>query len=79
MNRAGFSRLETGELQFLIMPEAWRTEVCRGMDPKRVAAVMLREGYLKPASDGKTSQSIRIAGHSKMRLYVVSASIMGDA
>lgn len=78
LNRAGFSRVEAGELQFLIMPEAWRNEVCRGMDPKRVAAVLLREGHLKPASGGKSSQSIRIAGHGQVRCYVVSASILGD-
>ncbi|NNM55856.1 DUF927 domain-containing protein [Acidocella sp.] len=80
LNRAGFSRLVGDELQFLIMPEAWRNEVCKGMNYKQVAAVLRDKGYLKESADGKNSQSIRIAGHGQMRFYVVTADIMaGDA
>ncbi len=77
LNRAGFLRLVGGKLQFLIMPEAWRNEVCKGADPKRVAAVLRREKYLKESADGKNSQSINIAGYGKTRLYVVTADIFG--
>jgi putative DNA primase/helicase len=77
-NRAGFKR-ETGlgATEYLIPAATWRNEVCRGLNPKSVAALLIERGHLLPDSAGKSAQVVTAPGMGKGRFYVVSQSIFG--
>ncbi|GBQ17754.1 hypothetical protein AA0482_2002 [Acetobacter cibinongensis NRIC 0482] len=82
--RAGFRRLadtpEGNQWEYLFLPKTWRQEVCKGIDPTRVAKVLLEAGYLLPG-DGKNQSVVRrIPKEGRLRVLVVSGSIMeGEA
>ena len=74
-NRAGFKRTNNyDETEFLIMPEVFRKEVCKGFDAKFVAAELARRGYLLKASGGNNTQNIR-AENIQQRFYVLTSEI----
>jgi len=74
-NRAGFWRdTDTGR-EFLFLAEAWKTEVCAGMDAARVAKTLAEQGYLRKDSAGKNSITVTLPGLGKSRCYAVSARI----
>jgi putative DNA primase/helicase len=77
-NRAGWKR-ETadGETEYLFPVATWN-EVCRGLTPKAVAALLIARGHLVPGADGKASTLITIPGIGRARFYVVKQSICGD-
>jgi uncharacterized protein (DUF927 family) len=77
INRAGFRRsTKDGVCQYMALPEAWRNEIARGYDPQALARAMIERGMLLPDGNGKSAQSVSIAGHGKLRLYVFSPSIL---
>jgi putative DNA primase/helicase len=78
-NRAGFWRDDSqGGREFLISTKTWREEVCQGLNPSAVAQVLIREGYLRPGTENKSSQSLSVPGLGKQRCYVISSRICGD-
>lgn len=78
-NRAGFWRDDSqGGQEFLISTKTWREEVCQGLNPSAVAQVLIREGYLRPGTGNKSSQSLSVPGLGKQRCYVISSRICGD-
>jgi uncharacterized protein (DUF927 family) len=77
VNRAGFRRKDGERWEYLVLPEAWRNEVCRGLDPKRAADTLAAEGFLLGSTERARSASVRIPGHGQMRAYIVAGSILG--
>jgi putative DNA primase/helicase len=77
-NRAGFKR-ETGlgTTEYLIPAATWRNEVCRGLNPKTVAAMLIAKGHMIPDASGKASRVENAPGMGKARFYVVGQSIFG--
>lgn len=80
INRAGWRRRMDGEgWEYLILPEAWRADVCRGIDAKRAAAVLRRAGLLLGATDRWPAPRLRIPGEGQIRVYRVCGAILaGD-
>ena len=83
INRAGFARPATRDsedvAEYLILPEAWKDEVCRGLDSKRAASILLSRGLLRGESSGRTTVREQLPGIGRSRVYAVSASILaGD-
>ncbi|WP_395021005.1 DUF927 domain-containing protein [Dongia sp.] len=78
--RAGFKRYSTDDeaWHYYVMPEVWSSKVCRGFSARHVAKVLAERGYLRPASQGKFSQSLTVPGHGKQRLYHILPAILGD-
>jgi putative DNA primase/helicase len=76
-NRVGFRRQIEGGWEFMVLPEAWRNEVCRGRDPKQVVQALLERGLLLGAKAEHPADSVRIPGYSRLRLYRVSGNILG--
>jgi uncharacterized protein (DUF927 family) len=76
-NRVGFRRTNetTGEIEFLILPESFRTEVCKGFDAKFVANALADRNYLLKAGDGKDTRNAKCAEMGQKRVYVINASI----
>ena len=75
LNRVGFRRREASGCHYLILPEAWRSEVCRGVDPKRAADVLALRGMLIPDTD-RPDRKESIPRHGRKRVYVVTDAIL---
>ena len=79
-NRAGFRRRDDeGGVEYIVLPEVWRGEVCAGLDSVAVARTLARRGGLKPGSGGKLQDVKRLPGFSKpVRCYVITSGILGE-
>jgi len=75
INRAGFWQSVNGLREHLILPEAWRKEVCAGLDAKQVARVLAERGILRTDAGGKHSMARTLPGLGKTRVYVVTPAI----
>ncbi len=56
---------------YYVLPEAWRSEIFRGMNLNAVNKELLRRRVLQPGKDGKASTSVRLPGLGLQRCYVV--------
>ena len=78
-NRAGFYRTdENGAREFMVLPEAYRREVCQGFDPKVVTAELVKAGWLQPGKDGRAAQKPRLPGLGPTRCYVFTGRLWED-
>jgi uncharacterized protein (DUF927 family) len=80
-NMAGYRKENRdGKLWYLITPEVWRQEVCKGMDAEVVAKAVYSKGWLDRAGVGHLTKQVRIeAKANPRRFFVVSADILaGD-
>lgn len=74
IHRAGFYRTGNGgEREYLVLPEAFKNELCQGFDVRTAAAALVAAGWIAPGKDGKTSQKLRIAGVGTPRCYVFTS------
>jgi len=74
INRAGFIKKNavTNKTEYLIMPEAFRRDVCKGLNYKFVAKVLNNRGYLEAQDDKTLSKNFYLSKElGKMRVYVV--------
>jgi uncharacterized protein (DUF927 family) len=73
INRVGFRRTtESGRTEFLILPEAFRREVCHGFDATMVAKALVERGYLRPADGKNLARYETLPEFGRIRVYVVS-------
>ena len=71
INRAGFFRTGAdGRREYLVMPEAFKQDLCSGFDSKAATRALLAHGWLAPGNDGKTTQKPRLPGIGPTRVYV---------
>jgi uncharacterized protein (DUF927 family) len=77
VNRAGFWRIADGGREHLILPEVWRSEVCAGMDARRVARTLADQGLIRKDAQGKFTIPTRLPGLNQVRCYIVEAAIFG--
>jgi uncharacterized protein (DUF927 family) len=79
LNRAGYSRpsADGDGRVYLVLGDVWRDEICKGLDPVRVARALRRAGYLKAGDAKNLTTQVRIRGEGKPRLYVISGAILG--
>ncbi|SFV15501.1 DUF927 domain-containing protein [Pseudoduganella namucuonensis] len=74
INRAGFYRTGAdGGREFLVLPEAFKRDVCAGFDTRAAVLALVAAGWLQPGNDGKTAQKPRIPGIGPTRCYVFTA------
>jgi uncharacterized protein (DUF927 family) len=76
INRAGWKRQKGREWEYLITPDCWKTEVCRGLDPKLAAEAVDRSGFLSHGKDGRPTAVWR-TGSETVRGYLVFGAILG--
>lgn len=79
-NRAGFRRRdESGGIEYLVLPEVWRGEVCAGMDAVTVARALATRNLLVAGEGNKLQKNTRLPGFSSsVRCYVITSGILGD-
>lgn len=62
VNRAGYRRRIDGRTEYLVTPEAFRREVCAGLDHRRVAQVLRAAGLLRVESSDHHTIKVRGIG-----------------
>jgi putative DNA primase/helicase len=77
INRAGFWQTVEGLREYLILPGAWRNEVCAGSNPTAVARALADRGMIAVDSGGKYSILRTLPGLGKTRVYVINSTIFG--
>ena len=78
INRAGYRRPVGDGWEYLVLPEAWKAEVCRGHNATWVADLLAKRGLLVLGKNGKRAVSVTIRGEGKRRVYRVSGAILAD-
>ena len=71
--RAGYRRGKGEGQVWMVLPEVWRSEVCAGLDPTRVAKVLHERGILERAADSYLKQ--HWVGGRNLRAYTITARI----
>jgi len=76
--RVGYVEHINGPQCYLVFTEAFKSEVCRGIDALLVAKELNRRGHLK-TDTGRLQLSRRLDGHSgTTRVYCIKATIFDD-
>ncbi|QIB34336.1 DUF927 domain-containing protein [Ancylobacter pratisalsi] len=81
INRVGFRGGDASNgYEYIVLPEAWKTDICAGLDAAFVTKVLAKRGFLKVGSDSKPQTKCRLPGFEKPpRCYVLRSTIMEDA
>lgn len=79
-DRAGFRRFVGGVTEYLILPEVFDQEICRGISPTTIAKELKRRGVLIPGSEAKSLQNrISIPGlGGRKRVYVIVPEVLNE-
>lgn len=76
---AGFRQRVGDGWDYYVTTPAWKEEVCRGTDAKRLASTLVVRGYLDAPDSGPRAKAVRVPGHGQQRLYhVLAAMLEGD-
>lgn len=67
---------ERVSLEYFVLPEVFRTEICRGFDHKAVCKVLLQHGCLKPAKGREYDAKHRLPGLGPAWCYHFTPAIM---
>lgn len=79
INRAGFRRVTAdGRTEYLILPEVYNTEVCKGLNSRYVTSLLAERGFLARNGSGKPQIEMRLPGMGKVRVYHLTADFMGE-
>jgi len=79
LNRAGFYRTgQDGTRELLVLPEAFRRDVCAGFDPRFATRCLLAHGWIVPGGDGRPTQKPRLPGIGPTRVYVFTNKWAAD-
>jgi putative DNA primase/helicase len=69
INRAGFRQHVDCRLEYFVLTESWRAEVCKGIDPTYTARLCVQHGLIKPDSEGKPTSTHRLGDMGRQRVY----------
>lgn len=80
LNRAGFFRTGiSGVREFMVLPEAFKTEVCKGRDYRAAEKLLVARGWIQPGGDGRVTQKPRLPGiGTAARVYVFTGKLWED-
>lgn len=78
INRAGYRILEADGWQYMILPEVWRQEVCKGFDASAVAKAMVDRGWLLPGEDGRADKKKRVPKDGNLRLFIITSRFLSE-
>jgi uncharacterized protein (DUF927 family) len=76
---AGYRQKVGDGWDFFVTTSAWKEEVCRGYDARRLAATMAQHGYMDAPDASRRAKLVRVPGVGQLRLYHVLSSVLEDA
>jgi putative DNA primase/helicase len=68
---------EGASVEYFVLSETFKNEVCQGFDPQAVARVLFEHGCLKTKEPGRLSVSERLPGLGQARCYRITPAIFG--
>ncbi|WP_271575111.1 hypothetical protein [Bradyrhizobium sp. CCBAU 11361] len=74
---AGFREQMGDGWDYYVTTTAWK-EICAGLDPRRVAAILRQKGYIE-GEGTHIARSVRVPEYGKMRLYHIRSTFLEDA
>jgi uncharacterized protein (DUF927 family) len=78
-NRAGFFQTSVdGAREFMVLPEAFKREICQGYDSRAVTAALVSAGWLAKGEGNRATQKPRIPGIGPTRCYVFTGRMWED-
>ena len=76
-NRAGYRKMVSGGVQYIVLPEVWAAEVCKEQDVDHVVACLRAEGLLELGEGGRVQKKVRIPDQVRpIRAYVLKPGIL---
>jgi putative DNA primase/helicase len=79
-NRVGFRRTgEDGAVDFRVLPESFKNEICDGLDPKAVERLLVQTGWIEKGGDGRAKQKVRLPGFKDTTWAYIFTSKMWEA
>ncbi|WP_082541736.1 MULTISPECIES: DUF927 domain-containing protein [unclassified Rhizobacter] len=69
---------EGTSVEFFVLPEVFRGEVCAGYDYRAVCRVLLQRGHLEPGHGGRFDRKERLPGIGSSTCYRLKASIFAE-
>lgn len=75
LNRAGFVRTENGMNRYWMLPDTFRSEICKGVERSHAEKLLIEEGYIQAGGDGRATINREFGDHSKMRVYVLTQKV----
>jgi putative DNA primase/helicase len=72
INRAGFRKTTPDGVEYFVLTEAYKRDVCGGYDMRAVTKVLTEAGWIELDSAGKASQSKTLPEMGKTRCYVLT-------
>lgn len=76
-SQSEWEALHRSFVEYLVLPEQFKREVCKGFDPVSVAKVLRERGHLKHEGDRYTMKQ-RLPGMPLTSVYIIKPSIFGD-
>ena len=73
ISRLGFVRRDGDMATYYVLPQMFKQEVCKGLDPARVARELVKCGAVTPDKRGSAASSVYLPGIGTGRCYVIDA------
>jgi uncharacterized protein (DUF927 family) len=79
-NRVGFRRRDKSDRwEYFVLPEAFKTDLCTGLDTRLMAREMIARGFMLPDKrDGKPQAREYLPGLRSKRCYHITGAFMED-
>lgn len=68
-NRVGFRKVEANCIEYFVLEEVFKNEICSGLDWKKAAKFLVARGFLLPSADHRSTRTENLPGFGKMRCY----------
>jgi uncharacterized protein (DUF927 family) len=75
---AGYRQKVGDGWDYFITTTAWKEEICRGLDARRLAATMSLRGHMDAPDTARRAKHVRVPGHGQLRLYHIVSSFLED-
>ena len=78
-DRCGYRCLnDQDEWDYFVFPQAFRGEICEGLDAKMIAKEMAKRGYLKVGRDGKYQVAQRLPHMGTKKVYHIRSLFLAE-
>lgn len=76
--RIGYKQKHQDLYHYYVLPEAYKSELCKGFDSRALTRALIQQGYLIPDNNGKNQLSRKFPGIGSKRVYHFSPTIIAE-